>query len=63
MRTAKNKNEKGYKLLEYCAGAAIVLSVVFGTLTTVKSSLTEFLSKVTSWAQDFNVTTGQPGGK
>jgi hypothetical protein len=62
MRTAKNKHEKGYTLLEYCAGAAIVLSVVFGSLTAVRTHLTQFLGKVGEWAKDFNVTTGKPDG-
>lgn len=61
MRTAKNKDQKGYTLLEYCAGAAIVLSVVYGSLTSVKSSLGEFMGKVSTWAKGFDVTSGQPG--
>lgn len=59
MRTAKNKNEKGYTLLEYCAGAAIVLGVLYGTLTTVSGSLSKFLTKVGTWADGYVI----PGQK
>lgn len=55
MRTAKNKHEKGYTLLEYCAGAAIVLGVLYGTLNTVEGTLTRFLSKVGAWADGYEI--------
>lgn len=55
MRTAKNKNEKGYTLLEYCAGAAIVLGILYGTLQAVQGSLTMFLNKVGKWAENYTI--------
>jgi hypothetical protein len=58
MRTAKNKNEKGYTLLEYCAGAAIVVSVLYGALNTLGGDLKLFLGKIGTWAK--NVEVGQP---
>lgn len=59
MRTAKSKHEKGYTLLEYCAGAAIVLGILYGTLQTVQGSLTKFLTKVGTWADSYTIA-GQP---
>lgn len=55
MRTAKGKQEKGYTLLEYCAGAAILVSVLVGTLNTVQGSLKAFMDNISTWAQDYKV--------
>lgn len=55
MRTAKNKNEKGYTLLEYCAGAAIVVSVLYGALNTLGKDLKTFLGKIGDWAKNIEV--------
>jgi len=58
MRRASNNREKGYTLLEYCAGAAIVLGVVFGTLQTVSGNLTKFLTKIGAWADSYQIGNG-----
>jgi hypothetical protein len=51
MRTAKNKNEKGYTLLEYCAGAAVVVGALYGSLSTLGTELDKFMGGIGGWAQ------------
>lgn len=50
MRTAKNKHQKGYTLLEYCAGAAIVVTVLYGALDTLGGNVSKFLGGIGTWA-------------
>lgn len=52
MRTVKNKNEKGYTLLEYCAGAAIVVSVLYVALGQLGNDLSSFLGSIGGWAKN-----------
>jgi hypothetical protein len=58
MRTAKNKNEKGYTLLEYCAGAVVVVTLVYQGLNGLGGDLKSFLEGIGSWAKATKV--GQP---
>jgi Flp pilus assembly pilin Flp len=55
MRTAKNKNEKGYTLLEYCAGAVIVVTLVYQGLNTLGGDLKQFLTGIGEWAKKTQV--------
>ena len=50
MRTAKNKNEKGYTLLEYCAGAAVVVSVLYTALNGMGTKVAGFMDNIGGWA-------------
>ena len=58
MRTAKNKHEKGYTLLEYCAGAAIVVTTLYLALGNLGTQLSGFLGRIGGWAS--GITVGQP---
>jgi hypothetical protein len=56
MRTAKNKSEKGYTLLEYCAGAVIVVTLVFSGLKSLGGDLKTFLENIGNWAENTQIT-------
>lgn len=51
MKTAKQKNEKGYTLLEYCAGAAIIAGILWTGLNALGGDLVDLLGSVGQWAQ------------
>lgn len=57
MRTAKNKNEKGYTLLEYCAGAVVIVTLVYGGLTNLGTNLKVFLEEIGQWAANTKIET------
>ena len=44
VKTGKSKNEKGFTLLEYCAGAAVVAAVVYGALNAFGNKVDDFLN-------------------
>lgn len=46
------KNEKGYTLLEYCAGAAIILGVLYGALNALGTDLQNLLGSMGGWANN-----------
>ena len=46
-----SKGEKGYTLLEYCAGAAIIAGVLWTALNSLGSNLSGLLNAVGTWAQ------------
>ncbi|MFN4894226.1 MAG: Flp family type IVb pilin [Pseudomonadota bacterium] len=50
MRKSARKNEKGYTLLEYCAGAAIITGVLWGSLSGLGGDLSDLLGAVSNWA-------------
>jgi Flp pilus assembly pilin Flp len=52
MRTMKGtkKNQRGYALLEYCAGAAILAAVMYAGLQSMGSQVSGLLTKVGTWA-------------
>ena len=50
MKTSKNKQEKGYTLLEYCAGAAIIVTVLYTALNGLGDQLSTFLGNIGTWA-------------
>ena len=50
MRTKDRKGEKGYTLLEYCAGAAIIAGILWTALNGLGSNLSTLLGSVGSWA-------------
>ena len=57
MRTEKNKNEKGYTLLVYCAGAVVVVTLVYSGLNTLGEDLKAFLTGIGAWAKSTKIET------
>ena len=51
-RMTHKGNEKGFTLLEYCAGAAVLITIVWGALTTLGNDLGSFLQSIGSWAKN-----------
>lgn len=48
--TRKAKSERGYTLLEYCAGAAVIASIIWGALNYMGTNVGGFLHGVGDWA-------------
>lgn len=46
----KSQTERGFALLEYCAGAAIIAGIIWGALTTFGGSLSGLLGNLSLWA-------------
>ena len=46
----RNNSEKGFTLLEYCAGAAVLLTIVWAALTALGGNMKTFLDSIGSWA-------------
>lgn len=44
------KNQKGYTLLEYCAGAAIIAGIIFVALEAMGGNMRGLLESIGSWA-------------
>lgn len=45
-----SKRERGYTLLEYCAGAAIIASILWTALNSLGGDLSALLGAVGGWA-------------
>lgn len=58
----QQQTQRGYTLLEYCAGAAIIAGIVFGTLTTLEGSFTGLANKIASWVDAVEINTGSNNG-
>jgi Flp pilus assembly pilin Flp len=56
MRERKGNREKGYTLLEYCAGAAIIVTVLYTALNGLGDQLSSFLGSIGSWAVSHSPT-------
>jgi hypothetical protein len=52
MRKSASKRERGYTLLEYCAGAAIIAGILWTALNNLGTDLTELLGAVGTWADN-----------
>lgn len=50
MRVKVKENQKGYTLLEYCAGAAIISAVIFVALQALGGNMSGLLESIGSWA-------------
>ncbi len=50
MSKKQRKNERGYTLLEYCAGAAIIASILWTALNSLGGDLSALLGAVGGWA-------------
>jgi hypothetical protein len=46
----KNKKQKGYALLEYCAGAAIIAGIIYAALNALGANLVDLLNALGEWA-------------
>jgi Flp pilus assembly pilin Flp len=46
------KQQRGYTLLEYCAGAAIVAGVLWTALDGLGDNISDLLDAVGEWAQN-----------
>ena len=47
--TRRNRNESGFALLEYAAGAAVVVSVLYVALTALGTSTSTYLGAIGDW--------------
>ena len=45
-----SKKQKGFTILEYCAGAAIILGVVWGAMQGLGTSTSNLIGAIGSWA-------------
>jgi hypothetical protein len=50
MRKSESKRERGYTLLEYCAGAAIIAGILWTALSNLGGDLTGLLNAVGTWS-------------
>lgn len=48
----KSKFQKGFTLLEYCAGAAVLMIIVYIAMRNFGFSLQTFLNALGTWAVD-----------
>jgi hypothetical protein len=51
MNKKNRTSEKGYTLLEYCAGAAIIAGILWTALNALGGNLSDLLAAVGQWAQ------------
>ena len=51
MTKRQTKRERGYTLLEYCAGAAIIAGILWTALNALGGDLSALLGSVGQWAQ------------
>lgn len=51
MKIDKNKKVRGYTLLEYCAGAAIIAGILWTALNALGADLQTLLAAIGSWAR------------
>ena len=49
LRAPKGAN-KGFTLLEYCAGAAVLITLVYGAVSTMGTNIGGFLTNIGAWA-------------
>lgn len=45
----KRRGQRGYTLLEYCAGAALLLAIVWGGMNALGGSMRGYLERVGGW--------------
>jgi Flp pilus assembly pilin Flp len=63
MKRANNKNERGYTMLEYCAGAAVIGGILLGALNILGNSTSGFLTNISTWMNNRAGDTWQPPGQ
>jgi hypothetical protein len=52
MKQRQTNKQRGYTLLEYCAGAAIIAGILWTALNSLGGDLATLLSAVGEWAQN-----------
>jgi Flp pilus assembly pilin Flp len=62
MTKKATKRQRGYTLLEYCAGAAIIAGVLWAALGRLGGDISDLLDGIGQWAQDRRGEIGQGGG-
>jgi hypothetical protein len=50
MKKSASERERGYTLLEYCAGAAIIAGILWTALSNLGTDLTGLLNAVGTWS-------------
>ncbi len=50
MTKRERKNQKGYTLLEYCAGAALIAGIIWVALNAMGQNITTLLNAIGQWA-------------
>lgn len=58
-RLMRSRKEKGFSLLEYCAGAAVILVTIWGALTIMGGNIDTLLRSIGTWA---TTRAGEIGG-
>lgn len=46
----RRKSQKGFTLLEYCAGAAVLAAVIFGALNTMGGQIGDLMTSIGDWS-------------
>lgn len=44
------KKQRGLALLEYCAGAAVIVAVIWAAMNTMGTDLSELFGRIGDWA-------------
>lgn len=55
-------NEKGFTLLEYCAGAAVLVTLVYGAFNALGGNLQGFFQALGEWVANRQGDIGGTGG-
>ena len=50
MNKRKRKNQRGYTLLEYCAGAALIAGIIWVALNAMGQNISSLLNAIGQWA-------------
>lgn len=59
----RRKAQKGFTLLEYAAGAAVIAGVAYGALSAFGSGLDTFYRGLGEWASGLTVSASSDGGQ
>jgi hypothetical protein len=64
-KSKKQQRQRGYTLLEYCAGAAVMAGILFTTLDSLREKFGTLTTAIGTWAtaraMDLNRTSGTAG--
>ena len=58
----KRRDQQGITLLEYCSGAAILLGIIWGTMSLLGTNISKVLASVAAWADRETTTIEQNTG-
>lgn len=47
-----NKKQRGFTLFEYCAGAAVILGVVWTAMSAMGTSMSDMINAIAKWTSD-----------